>query len=102
MNRAAMMLIATSIRAMQKSAIKDRVRRDSAMPRHGSISIGLLEIDQDRGGAKEGDHQREEVDEISQVDDAAGDRAEMPKQAGPGDGSGEPFGRPALEQAEHH
>src|SRR5712691_9783608 len=90
-----MMLVATSMRAMQKSASSDRARRDWAMPRR-RISVGLLEIDEDRGGGEKGDHHRDEIDEVAQ-----GDGAEMAEDAGAGDRGDEPVGGPALEQAEH-
>src|SRR5712692_3550249 len=96
-----MTLVATSINPMQTSAINDRARCDSAMPRQRVISIGLLEIDENGIGSEKGDHHREEVDKIAQSDDAPGNRIEMAEEAGAGDGGNEPVGRPALEQSEH-
>src|SRR5204863_9892601 len=100
-----MMLTAISISPMQTSAIQARARRDATKPDSamsvGAISIGLLEVDQHGVGGQERDHDRDEIDEVAQIDDAAGDRGEMAEQAGAGDGADHAARHPALQQPKH-
>src|SRR5712692_5087411 len=96
-----MMFVAINISTIETSAITDRARREWTNRRQPSISIGLFEIDENGVGGEKGDHDRDEIDQIAQVDDAAGDRGEMAEDAGPGDGVDESLGCPAPEQPEH-
>src|ERR1700730_12324430 len=46
-----------------------------------SLSLGLFEVDQDRVGGEEGNHDRQEINDVAQIDDAPRDRAEMAEKA---------------------
>src|ERR1700736_4158260 len=96
----AMMLTASSISPMQTSAIQARARREAVRPDR-AMSIGLLQPDQHGVGREERDDDRDEIDDVAQIDDAAGDRREMAEQARAGDSADEPTRRPALQQSEH-
>src|SRR5215472_753806 len=99
-----MTFTATSISAMQTSAKTAVARRDAKKPRKRSgsaISLGLFEVDQDRIGGKEGDDDRQEIDEVAHIDDAPGYRAEMAEKTHLSDAADQPFRRPALKESEH-
>ena len=65
------------------------------------MSIRLLQVDQYGIGGQERDDDRQEIDEVAQIDDAAGDRAEMAEQAGAGDGADQALGSPILQQPQY-
>src|SRR5437660_250965 len=99
-----MMLTAISIRPRQTSAAKERARREakiSAGRNDSAMSIRLLQVDQYGIGGQERDDDRQEIDEVAQIDDAAGDRAEMAEQAGAGDGADQALGSPILQQPQY-
>src|SRR5580765_7176411 len=96
-----MMLAATSISNRHRSAASERRRRGSLPLRRPHTSISLLEVDDDRVRGEKGDHDRAEVYEVAQIDDAAGDRSEMTQDAGPGDRVDEPRRYPVADQPEH-
>src|SRR5713101_7772625 len=99
------MFAETSIAAIMTSATTATARREAKTPRkrtEGSISLGLFEVDQDRVGAEEGHDDREEIEHIAQVDDAARDRAEMAEKAHLRGTANQPLRGPALEHAEQH
>src|SRR5580693_8250970 len=62
----------------------------------GGSSLGLFEVDQDRVGGEEGDHDRQEINDVAQIDHAPRDRAEMAEKAPLRDPVEQPFRRPAL------
>src|SRR5215831_921373 len=63
-------------------------------------SLGLLEVDQDRVGGQESNHDRQEINDVAQIDDASRNGAEMPEKARLRDAMEQPFRRPALKNAE--
>src|SRR6202050_3536690 len=88
------MWTATSITPTATSARIARPLRDSR------ISRSLQQIDEHRVRAEKCGHQREEIDEVAQVEDTAGDRGKMAEQARRRDAADQPFRRPALEDAD--
>src|SRR5271155_201772 len=99
-----MTLTETRISAMQASAVQAMLRRAAKKPRNCvgcAISFGLFEVYEDRVGAEERDHDRQEIDEVAQIDDAARDRVEVIDKARLRHRDDQPFGSPALQQPEH-
>src|SRR5215472_6763980 len=95
----------TSISAMQISAMAAVARREAKRERKRSgtaISLGLFEVDQDRVGGEEGDHDRQEIDQVAHIDDPPGDCAEMAEKTRLRDAADQPFRRPALKEPEHN
>src|SRR5690242_8608354 len=97
-----MMLAAIRMSATQISAATERDCRESPKLRRPHISIGLFEVDDDRVGGEKRNHDRDEIQEVAQIDDAAGDCGEMPDDAGPGDGVDKTWRSPVAEKAKHY
>src|SRR5260370_10800867 len=89
------------LRRLGSSGLEGRAAFDPAR-KHLSVSssLGLFEVDQDRVRGKEGDHDRQEINEVAHIDDAAGDGAEMAEEARLRDPVDQPFRRPALKYSE--
>src|SRR5215472_14634239 len=99
-----MMFTETSISAMQASAATAAARREAKKPRSRSgraILFGLLEVDQDGVGAEKSDHDRQKIDEVAQIDDAACNRAEVTEKARLREPADQPLRCPILKGAEH-
>src|SRR5258708_40037579 len=101
------MLGKTSITGKQASANTDTARRDSKNPPwpgarrrpNKAISVGLLQIDQHGVGREKADHDRDEIDEVAGIDDAARNGVKVAEQTGADDSSCQSWRRPTLEQA---
>src|SRR5215468_5257231 len=63
-------------------------------------SLGFFEVDQDRVGGEERDDDRQGINDIAQIDDAAGNGAEMAEKARLRHTMEEPFWSPTLKEAE--
>src|SRR4051794_21314118 len=96
--RSAITLMPTKSATAQRSAIAASARREAR--NRDIVSIRLLEVDEDDVGEQEDPDHRGEEDGIAQIDDAAGDGAEMREEAERRDRRDDPVGRPGLEEAE--
>src|SRR5262245_40992753 len=95
-----MTLPATTATAMAMRTTTARLRRvrGTSVRR---ISIGLGQVDEDGVGGEKRDDERDEIEQVAQIEHAAGDRGEMAEKAYAGDRADEPLGGPFLKEAEH-